>query len=70
MAPIHNIFDVIFELLKSREKNINKIIEIKGWIKSNDKNILSQALKNHAVEEFIRVSIAKGVIRINTLIII
>ena len=48
-------------LEKSREKIISNINEIKGWTKSNDKNILSHALKNHELEVFIKVKNANGV---------
>ena len=46
------------------------IKEINGWIKSNDKNILSHALKNHEVELFISVKKANGVSSISTFTII
>lgn len=68
--PTHKIFEVISELLKSNVKNINKIIEIKGWSISKEIKILNHALKNQEVEELIKVRIAKGVININTLTII
>ena len=68
--PTHKIFEVILELLKSNVKNINKIIEIKGWSISKEIKILNHALKNQEVEELIKVRIAKGVININTLTII
>ena len=66
IEPTHSTLDKISELLKSKVKNINKIIDINGWINNKDRKILSQALKNQEVEEFIKVSKANGVININT----
>ena len=63
---MHKILEAISELLKSRANTINKTMDINGWIKSKDRNIFSQALKNHELDVLIRVSKAKGVRSINT----
>lgn len=62
--------DNISEEEKSREEAIKRTIEIKGWINRRDKNIFSQALKNHEVEAFIKVRNANGISNIKTFIII
>lgn len=67
---MHSILEETSGLVKSRAKIINKIIEIKGWINNRDKKILNQDLKNQELEEFIKVSIAKGVRSMRTFIII
>ena len=67
---MHNILEVISEEEKSSAKTISNIIEINGWMKSSDKNTLSQALKNHELELFIRVRKAKGISNSSTFIII
>lgn len=67
---MHNILEVISEEEKSSAKTISSIIEINGWMKSSDKNTLSQALKNHELELFIRVRKAKGISNSSTFIII
>ncbi len=61
IEPIHKIWEKTSVVEKSREKIINNIKEIKGWTKSKDKNILSQALKKHELEVFIKVKNANGV---------
>ena len=67
---MHKTLDIISVPVKSSANTINKVIEINGCIKSNDKNIFSHALKNHAVELFISVRSANGMINIRTFTII
>ena len=61
---------IIFENVsvdeKSTENIISKINATKDCSNSKDSTALNQDLKNHELEEFIKVSIANGVIKMNT----
>lgn len=59
-------FERMFPEEKSIEKVTNKISATKDCSKSNERVALNQALKNQLVVELIKVSTAKGVIKINT----
>ena len=63
---MHKTLDIISVPVKSSANTINKMIEINGCIKSNDKNIFSHALKNQELELFINVRKANGVSNIKT----
>ena len=67
---MHKTLDIISVPVKSNAKTINKVRDINGCIKSSDKNILNQDLKNHAVELFINVKNANGISKIRTFTII
>lgn len=70
IEPIHISLENVSSELKSREKIISKMIDIKDCIISREIKLFSHVLKNHEVEWFINVKNAKGVNNKKTLTII
>lgn len=66
MEPIQIIFEKVSVEEKFVENITKSISATKDCNNSSERIVLNQALKNHEVELFISVKMAKGVIRINT----
>ena len=70
IPPIHINWEIILFEEKLNEKIINNIIATNDCWNNKDRTVLSQVLKNQEVDSFIKLNIAKGVIKINTFTII